>query len=212
MIAQAGSSLMGLIAQLTQGQGGDNMLKNQRDAIRRQEAYTEASIDPNHPWAKALSGAIQQKMNDDAAQSVIANIINTHRARARGYTGAIGNNMRRDEANSSALAKLFMNSGLQARQLASQQLAQAGQQRTSLQWQPLNEQQMLQNITNQQNRYGMATGMPFMVNGLAELFSGMFGNSTTADGSTYGSDDRRSGMSPDGTMLKSYSGMLGGGV
>ena len=211
MMAQAGSSIAGLIAQLTQGQGGDNMLKKQRDAIRTQEAYTAASVNPNHPWAKALSGAIQQKMNEDAAQSVIANIINTHRARARGYTGAIGNNMRRDEGNSSALAKLFMNSGLQARQLASNQLAQAGQQRTSLQWQPLNEQQQLMNATNQQNRYGMATGLPFMGAGLAEMLSGLFTGGNMQPGS-YGSDNRMSGMSPDGTMLKSYSGMLGGGV
>lgn len=211
MMAQAGSALAGLIASLTQGQGGDNMLKHQRDAIRRQEAYTEASVNPLHPWAKALSGAIRNEMQRDAANSALKGMIARQRSRARGYGGALGNPARRDESTSSALADAFMKSGLIAQQEASKRLGQAGGQQTSFQWNPLNQQQQAQNTANFNNRYGMMTGAPVQIAGLYELLSGMFGGSNSMPGA-YGSDGRMSGMSPSGTMLTSLSGMQGGGV
>jgi len=177
--------------------------KDSRDALRRQTAYQEASVNPQHPWAQALSGQIKQMLEQQAAKGIQEDMLLRRRAIAAGNTTAGIDPSRRDEARSNALVQAFQKSGSQAQMAAAEQLSRAGQmaQGQTAGYMGLAEQDMLTKNTNQQNQQAGMSGIASILPGLMNLFGGMGGG-----GSSYGGTGQ-------GMMLRDVkTGMLGGGV
>ena len=214
--AGAASAIGGLISQIMQGAPDNSAYKEQRDLMRRQRRYQEASVDPTHPWARALSGQIRQQLQQDAAASIMADLIRKQRMRARGYGAALGNPARQDEARSGALAKAFQQAGTIAREEAARKLSAAGGNPAHLTANMCQyaEQDLAQCYAKNQTQTNQVMGAPYIAAGLANLFKQLFGGEG-GDGSTYGTDNRRSGMNPQTNQMiwNPYGGStLGGGV
>ena len=174
--AGAASAVAGLITQLMQGPPDNSAYKAQRDLMRRQQMYQQASVDPTHPWNKALTNQITQQLQADAARSIMADLITKQRARARGYGGALGQASRQDESRSGALAEAFMRAGITGQREASGQLAAAGGSPAGLtqnmgQYADTN---MMNQMAQNKTQVNQVMTAPYVMGGLAELIQRMF--------------------------------------
>lgn len=180
--AGAASAVTGLIAQLMQGAPDNSAYKDQRDLMRRQQMYQAASVDPTHPWNVNLTNQIKQQLQQEAAHSVIANLIAKQRLRSRGYANAVGNPARQDEAQSGALAKAFMHAGQIAQQTANERLAQAGGNPAYLAANMGHYADQAYGISAAKNQTvtNQAMSGPYIASGLANVFQQLFGGSGTS--------------------------------
>ena len=179
--AGAASAIGGLITQLMQGAPDNSAYKDQRDVMRRQQRYQEAAVDPKHPWNVSLTNQIKQQLQQEAAHSIIANLIAKQRLRSRGYAHAVGNPARQDEAQSGALAKAFMQAGQVAQQTASQRLATAGGSPAGLtaNMGQYADQAYGMSAARNQTTQNQVMSAPYLGAGLAQLFQQLFGGSGT---------------------------------
>ena len=180
--AGAASAIGGLITQLMQGAPDNSAYKDQRDQMRKQQMYQAASVDPTHPWNVNLTNQIKQQLQQEAAHSIIANLIAKQRLRSRGYAHAVGNPARQDEAQSGALAKAFMQAGQIAQQTASQRLAQAGGSPAGLtanMGEYANQAYGMSAAKNQTTQ-NQVMSSPFMAAGIGQLLQQLFSGSGTS--------------------------------
>lgn len=166
----------------------------------------QAGTDPSDPWNKNLTGALEQQLQQDAARSVMEDLMRRRRMVAAGNVPVGVASNRRDEATQGALARSFQDAGINAQQVANRQLLAGGHAMQGLvpQYSGLGQQQDASNAAIQQNRQNLAASGPFSIAHMYELMSGMFGgggnvNNTAIADSPYNKYDRMA-----------YSGSLSG--
>lgn len=167
IISSIGSNIAGMF-----GSRGDRDVER---ALAEQREYMRASVDPNHPWARALSAAIREQMQREAAQALMEEMRMRRRLIAAGNLPAGIDASRRDEARSQALAQAWMNAVVAAQQDAQQRLAQAAGMSAGAMPGLLKHAEMKQlgEDTRQQNMFKFFQNLPLVLNQVR----GMFGKS-----------------------------------
>ena len=148
--------------------------KAARDALRRQTEYSEASVNTNHPWNKALSASIKEQLQREAASSIVDDMRMRRRAVAAGNFPVGTNSSRQDESRSAALAKSFISAAVNGQMAANQQLSRAaGQQGGAADgYMGLNTVQNARQGAQTQNRFNVGANAPFAIGELIKMFQG----------------------------------------
>ena len=81
---------------------------------RQQRQFATASVTPDDPMFRNLSGLLEEKSKRDLAHSLNELMKASRRERSRGY-GPLINPERRDEARSQAISRGFVDAGISAR-------------------------------------------------------------------------------------------------
>lgn len=212
-IASVGGGISGIM-----GSDKPQSYKDARDALRRQQEYTEASVNPNHPWFQALSAIIRNQLQRQAARGISEDMLQRRRAISAGNLPAGIDASRRDEARSKAITQAFMDAKTQGNLMAQKSLSNAAGYPSASNVQGYSglinmEQDLKDQKTGNIINFGQAA--PFSIENIIDIIGKMFGGSAVDKYGvgSYGSDSRLSGTSPLGGMLRSsYTGMLGGGV
>lgn len=212
-ISSVGSSISGAF-----GGSDPQSYKDARDALRKQQEYTEASVNPNHPWFQALSATIRNQLQRQAAKGISEDMLQRRRAISAGNLPAGIDASRRDEARSKAITQAFINARTQGNLMAQKSLSEAaGYPSTSIVQGYTNLIGTEQDLSDQKskNTANLGQSSPFSIANIIDIIGKMFGGSAVDKYGvgSYGSDGRLSGRAPSGLLLRSpYTGALGGGV
>lgn len=207
MISSLGSGIAGSI-------NGPKEDKRTRDALRTQQEYMNASVDPNHPWTQALSSLIKDQLQQEAASGLSEEMRQRRRLLSAGRLPAGMDTSRRDEAQSGAISRAFMDASKLGMQGALQRLGQAaGQQGSIVQgWSQYGAGESLNSQTQQANMANLGQSGPFALANLYKMFQGMGGGASGPVGSYGGDAGRLSGVNPSTGQFIVANGMMGGGV
>lgn len=186
------AALMSSISSLASGISGafqDNKPdKDYRDAIRRQQEYSEASINPNHSWTRALADTITQQLKEEAAGALSEESRQRRRLLAAGRTPVGIASSRVDESRTGALARSFIDAARMGLTGSMQQLGRAAGVQGSIaeNFGDYNEVSSLGKQTQRQNMTQLGQSGPFAAANIFQIIKNMFKEEETPQTTSYG--------------------------
>ena len=187
---------------------------NVRDAARTQQEYVNASVNPNHPWTKAMARMLSDELQKQAASGLSEEMRQRRRLLSTGRLTEGMDTSRRDEAQSGAISRAFMDASTIGMKQAMSSLGQAAGAQGNA-FNALNQysqQTQAGAETQRQNQTNLGQSGPFALMNMFNMFKGMFGGGDTTPGSYGGDTGRLSGVNPHTGQMIIGNGMQGGGV
>lgn len=210
MISMASS----LMSSMNAASNNYAMDRNARDAVRTQQEYLNASVDPNHPWTRTMARMLTDKLQEEAASGLSDEMRLRRRALAAGRLPEGINTSRRDEAHAGAVSRAFMDASTIGMKTALDSLGRAsgGQAGVFNAWNQYGQQLQAGAEAQRQNQANLGQNGPFALFDMFNMFKGMFGGGDTTPGSYGGDTGRLSGVNPHTGQMIVGNGMQGGGV